>query len=212
MALLQWLNLMGEAVFAVSGVLAAGRKRLDLLGVLVIATVTAVGGGTLRDLLLDRHPIFWFGEGEHLVVIAGAAILTVIYVSFRRPPDRSLVVADALGMALFTIVGTQIALAEELPAVIAVIMGVITGVAGGVIRDVLTAEIPMILRQGHLYATAAITGSALYVVLVAAGVPGPVPVVVGMGAIVLLRFVSISFGMRLPSLVVTDSTPDEGER
>lgn len=118
MTLFYVLNLLGAAVFAVSGVLAAGRKRLDLLGVLVVAIVTAIGGGTLRDLLLDRHPIFWFHEKEHLAVIAAASLLTLVYLRFRRVPERSLLIADAVGLSVFTISGAQVALALELPGVI----------------------------------------------------------------------------------------------
>jgi uncharacterized membrane protein YeiH len=212
MSLLYVLNLLGAAVFAVSGVLAAGRKNLDLLGVLVVAIVTAIGGGTLRDLLLDRHPIFWFHEKEHLIVIVAASVLTLIYLRFRRPPERSLLIADALGLALFTISGAQVAVAEALPGVIAVIMGVITGVAGGVLRDVLTAEIPLILRRGHLYATAAITGATLYLLLIAAGLPQPLPSVLAMLSIVLLRFASILWGLRLPSLTLPDEPVDDRRR
>jgi uncharacterized membrane protein YeiH len=211
MSLLYLSNLLGAAVFAVSGVLAAGRKSLDLLGVLVVAMVTAIGGGTLRDLLLDRHPIFWFHEEAHLVVIGVASVFTLVYLRFRRPPDRSLLIADALGLALFTIGGTQIAMAEALPGVIAVIMGVMTGVAGGVIRDVLTAEIPLILRRGHLYATTAITGATLYVLLVGAGAPRPLPSVLAMSSVVLLRFASILWGLQLPAFALPDVTADERE-
>lgn len=212
MSLLYVLNLFGAAVFAVSGVLAAGRKRLDLLGVLVIAIVTAIGGGTLRDLLLDRNPIFWFNEKEHLAVIAGASLLTMIYLRFRRPPERSLLIADALGLSVFTITGAQVALAAELPGVVVVIMGVMTGVAGGVIRDVLTAEIPLILRRGDLYATAAITGATLYLLLVASGLPRPLPTVLSMTSIVLLRFASILWGLRLPAFALPDEPADDRGR
>src|SRR5688572_18953386 len=210
MTLLYILNLLGAAVFAVSGVLAAARKNLDLLGVLVIAIVTAIGGGTLRDLLLDRHPIFWFQEKAHLLVIVIAALLTLAYLRFRRPPDRSLVIADALGLALFTIGGAQVADAAGHPAVVVVIMGVMTGVAGGVIRDVLTAEIPLIFRRGDLYATAAITGAALYLVLISMGLPRPLPTVVAMAVIVLLRLASIVWGLQLPafSLSATETTDE----
>jgi uncharacterized membrane protein YeiH len=209
MSLLFVLNLLGAAVFAVSGVLAAGRKSLDLLGVVVIAIVTAIGGGTIRDLLLDRHPIFWLREPEHLLVIVSAAFLTLGYLRFRRPPERSLLIADALGLALFTIGGTQVAVAAELPAIIAVIMGVITGVAGGVVRDILTAEIPLILRRGHLYATASITGATLYLLLVSAGVPRPLPALIGMVSVVLLRFASILWGLQLPVFALPPERPRE---
>jgi len=196
--LLYVIDLVGVAVFAVSGALAAGRKRLDLLGVVVIATVTAIGGGTTRDLLLDRHPIFWVANPVYLAVITGAALLTVAYVRWRPPPVRTLEVADAFGLAFFVISGARIAQQIHLPAISVVIMGVLTGVVGGVIRDVLTAEIPLILHRGELYATAAITGAAVFLGLNALGVPAPVPSLTGMVVIVALRLAAIVWGLRLP--------------
>ncbi len=208
MTLVYVLNLVGVAVFAVTGVLAAARKGLDLLGVLVVAIVTAIGGGTLRDLLLDRHPIFWFHERGHLVVIVVAALLTLLYVRFRPPPRRALIIADAFGLAVFTVTGTQIAEAANVPAVAAVIMGVITGVAGGLVRDLLTGEIPLILRRGHLYATAAIAGAALYLLLSYAGMPRPLPAVLGMITVALLRFASIRSDLQLPAFALREESDD----
>lgn len=159
------LDLAGVAVYAVSGALAAGRKSLDLVGVVVIASVTAIGGGTVRDLLLDRHPVFWIARPTYLYVIIVAALATVAWSRRFRPPALSLAVADALGLALFTVSGAQIAEARGLSGVVVVLMGTLTGVAGGVLRDVLAAEIPMILRKGQLYATASIAGAAVYLLL-----------------------------------------------
>ena len=191
------LDLLGVAVFAISGVLSAGRKGLDLLGVLVIAVVTAVGGGTVRDLLLDRHPIFWIADPTYLVVIGIAALLTTVYVRVRRPPGNSLLVADALGLALFTITGARIAEAAGLSAIIVVLMGTITGVAGGVLRDVLSAEVPLILRR-DIYATAAIAGAALYLLVQQAGLAEPAAALLGMAAVAVLRLLAILRGLRLP--------------
>lgn len=196
--LLYVIDLIGVAVFAVSGALAAGRKRLDLLGVVVVATVTAIGGGTTRDLLLDRHPVFWVADPSYLALIAAAALSTVVYVRWRRPPEKALALADAFGLAFFVISGAGIAAALDLPAISVVVMGVLTGVAGGVIRDILTTEIPMILRQGELYATAAITGAAVFLVLLRLGAQPPVPALVGMAVIVALRLAAIVWGLRLP--------------
>ena len=152
------LDLLGVAVFAVSGVLAAGRKKLDWLGVTVVAVVTAIGGGTLRDVLLDRHPIFWIADPTYLVVCLVAIGFTLMYARLRIPAFRALFVADALGLAFFTISGVQIAQQAGLSGLLAGLMGVITGVAGGVVRDVLCAEIPLIMRGGQLYASSAIAG------------------------------------------------------
>jgi uncharacterized membrane protein YeiH len=142
------LDLLGVGVFAISGVLAAGRKSLDLLGVAVIAVVTAIGGGTLRDLLLDRHPIFWIADAAYLWVILAATGITLGYLRFWIASRRALLVADALGLAFFTIGGVQITQQAGHSDPIALLMGTITGVAGGVLRDVLTAEIPLIFRPG----------------------------------------------------------------
>lgn len=191
------LDLFGVAVFAISGALAAGRKSLDLLGVFVIAVVTAIGGGTLRDLLLDRHPIFWLADPTYLVVISIAAVFTIVYVRLRRPPGNSLLVADAFGLAIFTVIGAEIADAAEMPAIIVVLMGTMTGVVGGVLRDVLCAEVPLILRR-DIYATAAIAGAVLYVIVQHLGLGLPTATYAGMAAVALLRLLAILRGLRLP--------------
>lgn len=208
MSLVEVLNLVGVGVFAVSGALAAGRKRLDLFGVVVIAVVTAIGGGTLRDLLLDRHPIFWTYQTEILAVILGATFFTLVYVRFQRPPERALLIADALGLALFTIGGTRLAQGAGMGGVAAVIMGVITGVAGGVVRDILTAEIPLVLRRGSLYATAAIAGATTYLLLEWAGVPREPAGLAGMVVVALLRFAAILWGLQLPVFSLPDHGPE----
>lgn len=196
--LLHIIDLTGVAVFAISGALAAGRKRLDLLGVVVVATVTAIGGGTVRDLLLARHPVFWVADSSYLVVITAAALLTVAYVRWRSPPDWSLAVADAFGLAFFVISGAGIAQQLGLNPISVVVMGVLTGVAGGVIRDVLTAEIPMVLGHGEIYATAAIQGAFAFLGLTVVGVPKPIPSLLGMGLIVALRLAAVLWDLRLP--------------
>ncbi|HZV96544.1 MAG TPA: trimeric intracellular cation channel family protein [Candidatus Nitrosocosmicus sp.] len=191
------LDLLGVAVFAVSGALAAGRSRLDLLGVVVIAAITGVGGGTLRDLLLNRHPIFWITDPTYLIVIAGAALLTVVYVRWHASPGRALLLADALGLALFALAGAQIAEAAGLSPIIVVLMGTMTGVAGGVLRDIVCAEVPLILRR-DIYATAAIAGITLYLILQAIGLRRPWASGAGMTVVVVLRLMAIYRGMSLP--------------
>jgi Predicted membrane protein len=195
-----FLDLSGIAVFAISGALAAGRKSLDWLGVAVIAVVTAIGGGTLRDVLLDRHPIFWIADPSYLVVCLVATAVTLLYVRLRVPPFRALFVADALGLAFFTIGGTQIAEQAGVSGLLAGLMGMITGTAGGVVRDVLCAEIPLILRRGQLYASAAIAGAALYLALERGGIPRDLAAPVGMAAIAAVRFAAILWRLELPVL------------
>jgi uncharacterized membrane protein YeiH len=193
------IDLAGVAVFAVSGVLAAGRKQLDLFGVVVLAMVTAIGGGTLRDVLMDRGEVFWMSDPTYLVVITLVALATVSWVRRRRPPEHSLEVADAAGLAFFVISGGQIALEAGLPAVSILVVGMMTGVAGGMIRDVLTAEIPFILKHRQLYATAALAGVALWLLLETLGIPRPAASVVGMALTFTLRLLSIYRGLRVPS-------------
>lgn len=191
------LDLLGVAVFAITGALAAGRKGLDLLGVTVIAAITAIGGGTLRDLLLNRHPLFWIADTTYLVVIIATAMLTVIYVRLMRPPGNTLLYADALGLALFAMLGAQIAEGAGLSPMIVVLMGTMTGVAGGVLRDVLTGEIPLILRR-DIYATAAIAGVSLYLLLQVVGMERSWAFWLGMLVVVVLRVIAIIRGLHLP--------------
>ena len=196
---LQLMDYLGVAVFAVSGVLAAGRKHLDWFGVLVIATVTAIGGGTLRDLLIDRQ-VFWLTGTGYLWVILAATLAAMLVVRFREIPLRALLVADALGLALFAISGARIAEAAGFGGIIAVILGTMTGVAGGVFRDMLLAEIPLLLRSREIYATAAIAGIMLYLLLQASGFERATAAYAGMAAIVLIRFAAIFFDLRMPAL------------
>lgn len=192
------IDLVGIAVFAISGALAAGRKSLDLLGVLVLATVTAVGGGTIRDLLLGRLPIFWLTDPSYLLVILVSALATVAWAGQWRVPETALQVADALGLALFSVAGAQIAMGRELPVASCVLLGTVTGAAGGVVRDMLSAEVPLVLRKGNLYASAAIAGTLLYAGLERGGVADPLPAFAGMALIAALRLVAIWRGLTLP--------------
>jgi uncharacterized membrane protein YeiH len=201
------LDLLGVGVFAISGVLAAGRKSLDVLGVAVIAVVTAIGGGTLRDVLLDRHPIFWIADPAYLWVILAATGITLGYLRFWIASRRALLVADALGLAFFTISGVQITQQAGHSDPIALLMGTITGVAGGVLRDVLTAEIPLILRPGRLYATAALAGAGLYVLLAGHGVSTEAAALAGMGATAGLRLAAIFWRLELPAVRLPDDGP-----
>lgn len=201
--LVQLLDLLGVAVFAVSGALAAGRKRLDLLGVMVVATVTAIGGGTTRDVLLDRAP-FWLDDPQYLVTTVVAAGLTILWVRRRDPPGAALEVADALGLGFFVVGGAQIAESMQLHGIIVVLMGTITGVVGGVLRDVLTNQIPMVLRKGELYATAAIVGCTAYLVSQSWGLPGTAAAVLGMVTTIALRLGSLRWKLQLPVFVLEE--------
>ncbi|HZP88562.1 MAG TPA: trimeric intracellular cation channel family protein [Burkholderiales bacterium] len=204
MTLLRFLDVAGVAVFAISGALAAMRKRLDPIGILVIATVTATGGGTLRDLLIDRQP-FWVTDPTYLAVIIASAIVTIIYVRFGSPPDRGLSIADAMGLGLFTISGAKIAEQSQLAGLIVVVMGTITGIFGGIIRDVLCAEVPMVFRKNTLYATAAMIGASIYVLMPAQIMDRNSAATIAIAVIIGIRLAAIYWGITLPVFPVDQS-------
>lgn len=187
----------GVAVAAVSGALVAKKKDMDIFGIGVIAFVTALGGGTLRDLLLFRAPIFWFTHQSYLITIAIATIVTLVYTSRHSAPTKVLLIIDAFGLAFFTIAGSKIAETRHLSWTIVIMMGMITGAAGGVIRDVLCNEIPLILRK-DIYATAAIAGSAVYLLVKRYGFTVASPEVAGMIVVVLIRLYVIYHSLNLP--------------
>jgi len=190
------VDLAGVIVFAISGILTAGKKGMDLFGIIVISIVTAIGGGTIRDLLLNRFPIFWMSNPGYLIIIIITAILSVSYLKKYKIPFKALLIADALGLAFFTITGTKIAYQSGQHFLVSIIMGTITGVAGGMVRDILSAEIPLILRR-DIYATASIVGAILYISIVNF-VPENIAMVVGVISIFSLRMLAIIFKLKLP--------------
>ena len=191
------LQILGVAAFAASGAIAAIRRRMDLIGVAVLAVVTALGGGTIRDVILDR-PVFWVKQPLYLLVCLIAAALIVVWMRFWKPPESSLGIADSLGLGLFAIGGAQTARLAGVSPIIVVIMGAVTGVAGGVIRDILSAEVPMVFRQGELYASAAVIGTTLYVGLIWLGLSEPAAALTGMATVVVIRFASVLWNIELP--------------
>jgi uncharacterized membrane protein YeiH len=196
-AFIDTLNLVGVAVFAISGALAAGEKRLDLFGVVVLGVVVAVGGGTIRDLVLGDTPVFWVDDPAQVALAAGAALATVyFYGAITRWPNAMLV-ADAAGLALFTVIGANTALALGFDAGVAIIAGVLTGTAGGVLRDVLTSRVPEILHS-EIYATASLFGALVYVILAQIEPNAVLVVLVPMLATFALRLAAVYRGWSLP--------------
>ncbi len=191
------LDLFGVAVFAVSGSLAAGRKRMDVFGVIVLGLVTALGGGTLRDTLLDSGPVFWIADPGYLLIAVASSLLTFIAVRVISIPWRGLLISDALGLAVFMAIGTAKALAVTNSSSVAIVMGVMTGVAGGMIRDVLSAEVPLILRR-EIYATAALCGALAYVILIRLGMPSILCLTFSAAATLFIRLAAIRWGFSLP--------------
>lgn len=163
MNLIYLLDITGTLVFAISGALSASERRLDAFGVLVIAFVTAVGGGTLRDVLIGSTPTAWMKDLNYLYVVLSAVIITYFFKVHLVKLKRTFFLFDTLGIALFTILGVQKTLTIGLSPVIALIMGTVSAVFGGVIRDILCNEVPLIFRK-EIYATACVTGAAIYLI------------------------------------------------
>jgi uncharacterized membrane protein YeiH len=158
---LHWIDLLGVAVFAVSGTLMAYQQRMDGFGVVILASVTAIGGGTLRDIILNL-PVFWTQDPSFLYAILLSACSTIIWLRYRQTvPMQFLLVADAIGLAFFNVLGLQKALAFGASPFIAVVMGTMSGVFGGLIRDVICREVPLVLK-GELYAVTCIAGGLGY--------------------------------------------------
>jgi uncharacterized membrane protein YeiH len=201
------LDLFGSAVFAISGALVAGRKSMDLFGVCVLALVTAVGGGTLRDLLLGDIPVFWIKDHNYVYVALLAALGAFFFVRFIQKRNKALLLADALGLSVFTVIGADKALAMGGEALIAVIMGVMTGVVGGMIRDVLSDEIPLILRA-EIYATAAMAGACVFVILRGISVDHATAASVAIPLTLFLRLAAIRWKLSLPLLSLTSEKQD----
>lgn len=203
------LDLFGVAVFAVSGSLAAGRKHMDVFGVVVLGLVTALGGGTLRDTLLDAGPVFWIADRIYLLVAVGASLLTFFSVRIIRVPWRGLLISDAFGLAVFMAIGTAKALAVTNSPSIAMIMGVMTGVAGGMVRDVLSAEVPLILRK-EIYATAALCGSFSYIVMQRLGLAETLSLLLAAMLTLVIRLAAIHYNFSLPVFRSKDELDNPG--
>ncbi len=193
------LEMLGTAAFAVSGALAASRKRMDIFGFCVLALMPAVGGGTIRDVIIDRVPVFWVSDSRY-VAVALIAALVVFFAPYRRPGSRRqvLVWADALGLALFATLGTEICLQHNTGPLVAVMLGVTTAVTGGMIRDVICNEIPLILSR-EIYATAAFAASLAYVLANQVGLDANFALAIGVVTGFAVRGLAIRFSWSLPS-------------
>lgn len=195
---LYWIGMAAVAVSSLTGVMEAERKEVDLIGATFVAVATALGGGTIRDLLLNRN-VFWIADQAYLITAVVCGIIAFFILRQRDIPARWLLVPDAVGLALFTALGTQAALQWHAPWLAASLLGVITGVFGGVLRDVLCNEVPLVMRAGELYATAAWLGALLQIGLVEAGVHPLVASMTAMAAILLIRLGAIRYHWKLPA-------------
>ena len=197
------LEMLGTAAFAVSGALAASRKRMDIFGFCVLALMPAVGGGTIRDIIIDRVPVFWVSDNRY-VAVALIAALVVFFFPHRRPGSRRqvLIWADALGLALFAALGTEICLQHDTGPLVAVMLGVTTAVTGGMIRDIICNEIPLILSR-EIYATAAFAASLAYILADRLALGDNLALTIGVVTGFSVRGLAIVYNWSLPSFGAT---------
>jgi len=193
----QILDLCGIFAFAMTGALVASRKQMDVFGFILLATVTGVGGGTVRDMLLGATPVFWVREPQYVIICAAVAVLTFFTAHIPESRYRLLLWLDAMGLALFAVIGAESGLAAGVSPVVAVMMGVITASFGGIIRDVLGGESPLVLRR-EIYVTAAIVAAGVFVAALTLGLPRNPAVIAGGAAGFLVRGLALHFGWSLP--------------
>ncbi|MGQ1946914.1 trimeric intracellular cation channel family protein [Geofilum sp. OHC36d9] len=203
MSLLLLLDYIGTMVFAMSGVLTAAEKRLDLFGAMFIGVVTAIGGGTTRDLLLGVQPVTWLQSDGYLIVILIGIILAVLFRRFLAQLRRTLFLFDTIGIGVFTVIGVEKALLLGMHPLVAVLMGMTSAVVGGVIRDTLTNDLPLIFHR-EIYATACIGGAIIYILLRWLGMDSALNQIFTVVAIISIRLLSIHFNWSMPILTMPD--------
>ena len=191
----------GTIAFAMSGLLEAIRKRMDIVGVFSVAFVSAFGGGTLRDILLDRRPLFWIENQEYLWLVLAMVATTPLWLQTLRHKvgGRLMELADAFGLGLFAISGATLADAAGMPALVSMMMGVVTAVFGGVSRDVLCNEVPKVYSDHRPYAMCALFGCGVFLALNATGLPLPITTLAGIAAATGSRLLALVFDVRLPA-------------
>ncbi|TCN70127.1 putative membrane protein YeiH [Acetobacteroides hydrogenigenes] len=193
------LDLIGTFVFAISGTIAAGEKRLDLFGAAFIGFVTAIGGGTLRDMMIGISPVSWTSSMAYLYVIILAVIITFFLKEQIFRFRRTIFLFDTIGIGVFTIIGVEKALANGINTPVAIIMGILTAVAGGVIRDTLNNEVPQIFKK-EIYATACFAGAVVYILLKRFGIQTEANQVATILIIIGIRVISVKQQLGLPRM------------
>lgn len=198
---IEYINISGSFVFAVSGALIAMKRKLDPFGVIIVSFITAVGGGTLRDIMLSRQ-VFWLYDLSIIYAIIVGSIVAMIFKTNLNFFNKPMFFYDALGLGLFTITGVQIALENNLDYLICVLLGTVTGVFGGVLRDIVVNKIPVVFKQ-EIYATASILGGVLYLVLGSFQVPKPYLQIFPILLIILIRLIAVHYNISLPNIYKT---------
>jgi uncharacterized membrane protein YeiH len=192
------LDIIGTVAFAVSGVLTAMNRRMDPFGILIVASAAAIGGGTLRDVLIGV-PVMWMHDLTYLYVILATTIITIPFRKRIRYIRRSLFLFDTIGLALYTVVGVEKGIEAGFSPVICIVLGTMTASFGGVLRDILSNKIPIIFRK-EIYATASILGGVTYFILTKTPLSNGYIVIISMVSIMIIRLLAIYFDLSLPNV------------
>ena len=197
--LLYLLDMIGVIACAIAGTLLAQHKGLDIFGCILVAMVNAIGGGTLRDMVLDRHPLFWMTDLNYVIVITVTSLILQIFFHLYHKIDSALKFFDAIGLAAFSVIGFKVALTQGMSPLIAVMMGVWTAILGGLLRDIICNEIPLVLQR-EIYITASIAGSVTYLLLQHIGVSAGINEFIMLFVIFAVRMLALKFDWHLPSI------------
>lgn len=202
LAILQFIEISGIFAFAITGIIEARRKQMDIIGTYAVAMITAFGGGTIRDLLINRYPLFWIENYIYPVLILGLSVISIFIlrreIPISKPVQFLLNLLDALALGLFSAVGTSYAINMGIFWFTAILIGVITGVFGGVLRDIIINEVPVVFTQSQLYATCAFVGACSYVVMINYMPHDSItPLIVSIVLTSVLRFFSIKYNIKL---------------
>lgn len=193
-------DMIGIVACSVSGTILAKHKNFDVFGCLLVSIVTAIGGGTVRDVILDRHPLFWMVDMNYLTVITITSIITQIFFHPNsKGVDKFLKLSDTIGLSAFTLIGIKVADSMDANVPVALLLGVITIIVGGIIRDMICNEIPLVLQQ-EIYISAALAGGILYFALYNLGLPVWIADISAMSAIFTIRMLAIRYDWQFPSL------------
>ena len=201
--LLYLLDMVGVIACAIAGTLLAQHKGFDIAGCILVSMVNAIGGGTLRDMALDRHPLFWMTDLNYVIVITVTSLILQIFFHLYHKIDKALKLFDAIGLAAFSVIGFKVALAQDVSPVIAVMMGVWTAIIGGLLRDIICNEIPLLLQR-EIYITASIAGSVTYLALDYWGVDAVTNEFMMLFIIFTVRMLALKFDWHLPSIRLVD--------
>ena len=201
--LLYLLDMVGVIACAIAGTLLAQHKGFDIAGCILVSMVNAIGGGTLRDMALDRHPLFWMTDLNYVIVITLTSLTLQVFFHLYHKIDNALRLFDAIGLAAFSVIGFKVALHQDMSPLIAIMMGVWTAIIGGLLRDIICNEIPLVLQR-EIYITASIAGSVTYLLLDYLGLNPGLNEFIMLGVIFAVRMLAVKFDWHLPSIRLVD--------